>query len=124
MGRVTRTDYVGGIMQSHTFENYDDFVKWSMQQDGAVPTPFSEENCSEGQYTLTLDEHEVYTLRILLGHCLDAECGSINAKLDEIAGEGLDCDDYNRLYFQYINENGDVEELRDGDEDISIRFKG
>lgn len=123
MGYVTRTDCVGAIMQSHTFENYDDFVKWSMNQDDAVPNPFSEENCSEGQYTLTLNEHEVYTLQILLGHCLDAECNSINAKLDEIVGGELDCDDYNRLYFQFINEDGDIEELCDGDKDVTIKFK-
>ena len=124
MGRVTRTESTGEIMVSHTFENYDDFVKWSMQQDDAVPSPFSEENCSEEQYTLKLDEHEAYTLRLLLGHCLDTECNSIHAKLDEIAGGELDCDDYNRLYFQFINEDGDVEELHDGDKDVSIRFKG
>lgn len=124
MGYVTRTESTGEIMVSHTFENYDDFVKWSMQQDDAVPSPFSEESCSEEQYTLTLDEHEAYTLRLLLGHCLDTECNSIHAKLDEIAGGELGCDDYNRLYFQFINEDGDVEELRDGDKDVTIRFKG
>ena len=124
MGYVTKTESTGEIMVSHTFENYDDFVKWSMQQDDAVPSPFSEENCSEEQYTLTLDEHEAYTLRLLLGHCLDAECNSINAKLDEIVGGDLDCDDYNRLYFQFINGDGNVEELHDGDKDVSIRFKG
>ena len=124
MGRVIRTESTNGIMVSHTFESYDDFVKWSMLQDDAVPSPFSEENCSEEQYTLKLDEHEAYTLRLLLGHCLDTECNSIHAKLDEIAGGELDCDDYNCLYFQYVNEDGDVEELRDGDKDVTIKFKG
>ena len=126
MGRVTRTDCVGG-MQSHTFESYDDFVKWSMKQDDAVPSPFEGE-CSYGEhseeYTLTLNKHEVYTLRILLGHCLDAECSSINAKLDEMSDEDLGCDDYNRLYFQFINEDGDVDELHDGDKQVTVRFKG
>lgn len=124
MGYVTRTESTGEVMVSHTFENYDDFVKWSMQQDDAVPSPFSEENCSEEQYILKLDEHEVYTLRLILGHCLDAECNSINAKLDEIARGELDCDDYNRLYFQFINGDGNVEELHDGDKEVTIRFKG
>ena len=124
MGYVTKTESVGGIMVSHTFENYDDFVKWSIIQDDAVPSPFSEENCSEEQYTLTLDEHEAYTLRILLGHCYDKECSSINAKLDEVFDEDLDCDDYNSLYFQYVNEDGDVDELHDGDKEVTIRFKG
>ncbi len=123
MGYVTKTESVSGIMVSHTFESYDDFVKWSMIQDDAVPSPFSEENCSEEQYTLTLDEHEAYTLRLLLGHCLDTECNSIHAKLDEIAGGELDCDDYNRLYFQLISDDG-VEELHDGDKEVTIRFKG
>ena len=123
MGYVTRTESIGEIMVSHTFENYDDFVKWSMQQDDAVPSPFSEEDCSEEQYTLTLDEHEAYTLRLLLGHCLDTECNSIHAKLDEIAGGELDCDDYNRLYFRLISDDG-VEELHDGDKEVTIRFKG
>ena len=123
MGRVTRTESTNGIMVSHTFENYDDFVKWSMQQDDAVPSPFSEESCSEEQYILKLDEHEAYTLCLLLGHCLDTECNSIHAKLDEIAGGELDCDDYNRLYFQLISDDG-VEELHDGDKEVTIQFKG
>ena len=123
MGYVTKTQSIGEIMVSHTFESYDDFVKWSMIQDDVVPSPFSEESCSEEQYTLTLDEHEAYTLRLLLGHCLDTECNSIHAKLDEIAGGELDCDDYNRLYFQFNNGDGDVEELRDGDKDVTIKFK-
>ena len=123
MGRVTRTQSIGEIMVSHTFESYDDFVKWSMLQDDAVPSPFSEESCSEEQYILKLDEHEAYTLRLLLGHCLDTECNSIHAKLDEIAGGELDCDDYNRLYFQLISDDG-AEELHDGDKEVTIRFKG
>lgn len=122
MGYVTRTESTGEIMVSHTFESYDDFVKWSMQQDDLVPSPFEEASSEDGKYNLTLDEHEVYTLRILLGHCLDAECNSINAKLDEIVGGDIDCDDYNRLYFQFISDDG-VEELHDGDKDVSIRFK-
>ena len=124
MGAVTSTQKIGEIMVSHTFENYDDFVKWSMVQDDLVPNPFEEASSEDGKYTLTLDEHEAYTLRILLGHCFDAECNSIHAKLDEIAGGELDCDDYNRLYFQLISDDGDVEELHDGDKDVSIRFKG
>lgn len=123
MGRVTQTqtESVGGIMVSHTFESYDDFVKWSMIKDDAVLSPFSQEVTSD--YTLTLDEHEVYTLRLLLGHCFDDECSSINAKLDTMFNDDLDCDDYNRLYFQYVNENGDVEELHDGDKEVTIKFK-
>lgn len=35
----------------------------------------------------------------------------------------LDCDDYNRLYFQLISDDG-VEELHDGDKEVTIRFKG
>ena len=124
MGAVTSTQKIGEIMVSHTFENYDDFVKWSMVQDDLVPNPFEEASSEDGKYTLKLDEHEVYTLRLILGHCLDAECNSINAKLDEIVGGDLDCDDYNRLYFQFINGDGNVEELHDGDKDVSIRFKG
>ena len=123
MGAVTSTQKIGEIMVSHTFESYDDFVKWSMIQDDVVPSPFSEESCSEEQYILKLDEHGVYTLRLLLGHCLDTECNSIHAKLDEIAGGELDCDDYNRLYFQLISDDG-VEELHYGDKEVTIRFKG
>lgn len=130
MGAVTSTQKIGEIMQSHTFESYDDFVKWTMIQDDLVPSPYSgEAKCSEevcygdDKYTLTLDEHEVYTLRLLLDHCFDEECASINAKLDQMCDDDLDCEDYNRMYFQYINENGDVEELHDGEKDVSIRFK-
>lgn len=123
MGYVTRTESIGHVMVSHTFESYDDFVKWSMEQDDAVPSPLSEESCSEEQYTLTLDEHEAYTLRLLLGHCFDDECSSINAKLDRMLDEDLDCDDYNCLYFQLISDDGDVEELHDGDKEVTIKFK-
>ena len=122
MGYVTKTESANGIMVSHTFESYDDFVKWSMQQDDLVPNPFEEASSEDGKYTLTLDEHEVYTLRLLLGHCLDVECNSINAKLDEIVGGDIDCDDYNRLYFQLISDDG-VEELHDGDKEVTIKFK-
>ena len=122
MGYVTKTESANGIMVSHTFESYDDFVKWSMQQDDLVPNPFEEASSEDGNFTLTLNEHEVYTLRILLGHCLDDECSNINRKLDEMCNEYLHCDDYNRVYFQLISDDG-VEELRDGDKDVSIRFK-
>ena len=122
MGAVTSTQKIGEIMVSHTFENYDDFVKWSMVQDDLVPNPFEEASSEDGKYTLTLDEHEAYTLRILLGHCFDAECNSINTKLDEMFDDDLDCEDYNRLYFQLISDDG-VEELHGGDKDVSIRFK-
>ena len=123
MGYVSKTERIGEVMVSHTFGSYDDFVKWSMQQDDAVPSPFSEESCLEEQYTLTLDEHEVYTLRILLGHCIDGECIGINAKLDTMFVDEVDIEDYNRMYFQFINEDGVVEKLHDGDKDVSIRFK-
>lgn len=123
MGYVIKVESDYGIV-SHTFESYDDFVKWSMVQDDLVPNPFEEASSEDGKHTLTLDEHEVYTLRLLLGHCFDDECSSINAKLDRMLDEDLDCDDYNRLYFQFINEDGDVEELHDGDKEVTIRFKG
>lgn len=121
MGYVIKTESVGGTMVSHAFENYEDFEKFSKKDVHISPVKFSEEVTSD--YTLTLDEHEVYTLRLLLGHCFDDECSSINAKLDEMFDEDLDCDDYNRLYFQYVNEDGDVEELHDGDKEVTIKFK-
>lgn len=122
MGYVTKTEVIGEVMVSHTFENYEDFVKWSMDQDDAVPNPFSEENCSEGQYTLTLTEHEAYTLRILLGHTFDDECASINRKLDNMFDDEMGLEDYDRLYFQMI-EDGSVEEIHGGDKDVTIKFK-
>lgn len=121
MGYVTRTKSTDKIMVSHTFESYDDFVKWSMIQDDAVPNPFSEEIQSD--YTLTLTEHEAYTLRILLGHTFDDECASINRKLDDMFDDKMDLEDYDRLYFQVI-EDDSVEEIHGGDKDVSIRFKG
>lgn len=122
MGSVSRTESIGEVKVSHTFESYDDFVKWTMLQDDLVPSPF-ENSPDDGKYTLTLDEHEVYTLRLLLGHCYDEECNSINAKLDQMCDEELDCEDYNRMYFQLMDKDGDVEELHDGDKDVTIRFK-
>jgi hypothetical protein len=101
MGYVTKTESFDGNMVCHTFESYDDFVKFSKKDEPVSPVISNEENCSEGQYTLTLDEHELYTLRILLGHCLGDECSSINSELDEMSNYDLDCYDYDRLYFQH-----------------------
>lgn len=120
MGYVTRTESIGETMVSHTFESYDDFVKWSIEQDDAVPNPFSEEVQSD--YTLTLTEHEAYTLRILLGHTFDDECASINRKLDNMFDDEMGLEDYDRLYFQVIEEDS-VEEIHGGDKEVTIKFK-
>ena len=51
-------------------------------------------------YTITLTEDEVYTLQILLGFvACDQECSSISEKLEEVSGECVDLEDYERVSF-------------------------
>ena len=51
-------------------------------------------------YNITLTENEVYTLQILLGFvACDQECNSISEKLEEVSGECVDLEDYERVSF-------------------------
>lgn len=129
MGYVTKTEAIGETMVSHTFEDYADFVKWSMNQDDTVPTPFSEGApskegvSSKEEYTLTLTEDEAYTLQVLLGYVVDGECNRISEKLEKLTGEDMQCEDYDKLYFK-VSRPASIEMLSSSsDLDIDIRFK-
>ena len=55
-------------------------------------------------YNITLTEDEVYTLQILLGFvACDQECNSISEKLEEVSGECVDLEDYERVSFSVEN---------------------
>ena len=75
-------------------------------------------------YNITLTEDEVYTLQILLGFvACDQECSSISEKLEEVSGECVDLEDYERVSFSVENMDtgvviGSVNEA----ETVVIRF--
>ena len=51
-------------------------------------------------YNITLTEDEVHTLQILLGFvACDQECNNISEKLEEVSGECVDLEDYERVSF-------------------------
>ena len=62
-------------------------------------------------YTVTLDENEVYTLQILLGHVAsDPECHSIYTKLEEAgAVDYISTEDFDKVkLFGYRNQDGQL----------------
>jgi len=51
-------------------------------------------------YNITLTEDELYTLQILLGFvACDQECNNISEKLEEVSGECVELEDYERVSF-------------------------
>ena len=51
-------------------------------------------------YNVALTENELYTLQILLGFvACDQECNSISMKLEEVSGECVELEDYERVSF-------------------------
>ena len=55
-------------------------------------------------YNLELSADEIYTLQILLGFvACDQECNSISEKLEEVSGECVDLEDYERVSFSVEN---------------------
>ena len=75
-------------------------------------------------YTITLTENEVYTLQILLGFvACDQECNSISEKLEEVSGECVDLEDYERVSFSVENmDTGVVVGSVNEAETVVIRF--
>jgi hypothetical protein len=73
-------------------------------------------------YTLTLTEHEVYTLQILLGFVADKECYSVSQKLVDLTGEEMEACDYDRAVF-FVEGYGYTNKIETGeDESIVIRL--
>ena len=75
-------------------------------------------------YNITLTENEVYTLQILLGFvACDQECNSISEKLEEVSGECVDLEDYERVSFSVENmDTGVVVGSVNEAETVVIRF--
>ena len=58
----------------------------------------------DNMYNITLTDDELYTLQILLGFvACDQECSSISEKLEEVSGECVDLEDYERVQFSVEN---------------------
>ena len=75
-------------------------------------------------YNITLTENELYTLQILLGFvACDQECNSISEKLEEVSGECVDLEDYERVQFSVENmDTGVVVGSVNEAETVVIRF--
>ena len=75
-------------------------------------------------YNITLTEDEVYTLQILLGFvACDQECNSISEKLEDVSGECVDLEDYERVSFSVENmDTGIVVGSVNEAETVVIRF--
>lgn len=78
----------------------------------------------DNMYNITLTENEVYTLQILLGFvACDQECNSISEKLEEVSGECVDLEDYERVSFSVENmDTGVVVGSVNEAETVVIRF--
>ena len=78
----------------------------------------------DNMYNITLTENEVYTLQILLGFvACDQECNSISEKLEEVSGECVDLEDYERVQFSVENmDTGVVVGSVNEAETVVIRF--
>ena len=78
----------------------------------------------DNMYNITLTEDEVYTLQILLGFvACDQECNSISEKLEEVSGECVDLEDYERVSFSVENmDTGMVVGSVNEAETVVIRF--
>ena len=75
-------------------------------------------------YNVALTENELYTLQILLGFvACDQECNSISMKLEEVSGECVDLEDYERVQFSVENmDTGVVVGSVNEAETVVIRF--
>ena len=75
-------------------------------------------------YNITLTEDELYTLQILLGFvACDQECNSISEKLEEVSGECVELEDYERVQFSVENmDTGVVVGSVNEAETVVIRF--
>jgi len=75
-------------------------------------------------YNITLTEDELYTLQILLGFvACDQECNSVSMKLEEVSGECVDLEDYERASFSVENmDTGVVVGSVNEAETVVIRF--
>lgn len=119
MGYVTKTttEYAGELSQSEIlhFETYEDFVKYEESKNQFVES-------SDDIYP-RLTEEQAYKLRILLGHVLgDKDCSELNEQLDCLYDNELECEDYDKMFFTFMQGDERVV-LEDGEKEATIQFK-
>ena len=122
MGSVTATvsNMIGDVCSSESlhFESYEDFLNYE-----SIKSPDFGSSKEENKNNIYLTEDEIYTLRILLGHTLgDKDCNRIAEKLELLDPTELTCDDYDKMYFTFI-ENSETMILENGEKEPTIRFK-
>ena len=126
MGYVTKTTTqgLGEISQSESlhFETYEDFVKYSFVLDDKMEGQVGDGDQSDGHF-VALTDSQIYKLRILLGHVLgDKDCDNLNEQLDCLYDNELECEDYDKLYFTFMQGDERVV-LKDGEKEATIQFK-
>lgn len=126
MGYVTKTttEYAGELSQSESlhFETYEDFVKYSFVLDNKMEGQAGTCEPVSGHF-VALTDSQIYKLRILLGHVLgDKDCAELNEQLDCLYDSELECEDYDKLYFTFMQGDERVV-LEDGDKEATIQFK-
>lgn len=126
MGYVTKTatQSLGEISQSESlhFETYEDFVKYSFVLDDKMEGQVGD--CEPvGGHFVALTDAQIYKLRILLGHVLgDKDCAELNEQLDYLYDSELECEDYDKLFFTFMQRDERVV-LEGGDKEATIQFK-
>lgn len=121
----TTTQYAGELSQSESlhFETYEDFVKYSFVLDDKTEGQVGECNTQSNGHFVALTDSQIYKLRILLGHVLgDKDCAGLNEQLDYLYDNELECEDYDKLFFTFVQGDERVV-LADGDKEATIQFK-
>ena len=121
----TTTQYAGELSQSESlhFETYEDFVKYSFVLDDKMEGQVGDCCTQSGGHFVALTDSQIYKLRILLGHVLgDKDCAELNEQLDYLYDSELECEDYDKLFFTFMQGDERVV-LEDGDKEATIQFK-
>lgn len=75
-------------------------------------------------YTLELNEHEAYTLQLLLGFVAgDSEVYSMTTKLEALTGDEMGCEDFDRVKFTVENDSWGTTIPVDGENHVVVRIK-
>lgn len=124
MGSVTATvtDSVNDVFQTRSihFESYEDFINY---ENSATIQPESRHTAAENKNNICLTDDQIYKIRILLGHVLgDKDCDNLNEQLDCLYDNELECEDYDKLFFTFMQGDERVV-LEDGDKEATIQFK-
>ena len=114
------------LTESIHFETYEDFVKYSFvlddKMEGQAGTCGSASKPVDGHF-VALTDSQIYKLRILLGHVLgDKDCSDLNEQLDELYDSELECEDYDKMFFTFMQGDERVV-LEDGEKEATIQFK-